>query len=207
VKAAQNPPVVCTKYLHDAITGRSAHEHIYPILEEIFGEDGYFEHARPPCKYFTGEIKDVQCHSKRTGNSWIRHDKVKADCDPCECKHPPNDYPACSPELNPAELAQNHLKYHVLPELLQEEGIEWKGSVREKMDICVEPLPNSTRTCLGLRKRLIPFAENASGLLTMKEQFGKSKRFGFCKFLFCVFARKKKEKKIHEIHFFVCATS
>ena len=131
---AADPPVLCTKFLHDAVTGRSSHEPIYPVLEEIFGKNGFFENAHPPCKFLTGEVKIVKCRSKKTGKEWDRRYKVKADCDPCECKHS-NDYPAFSPELNPAELAQNHLKYNVLPELLREEGIEWSGSVEEKMDI------------------------------------------------------------------------
>jgi hypothetical protein len=48
-----------------------------------------------------------------------------AFCDPCECKFSPNDN---LPELNPAELAQNHLKHNVLPALLKDEGIEWTGT-------------------------------------------------------------------------------
>ena len=130
-----NPPVECTMYLYDAVTGRSSHAKLYPVLEEIFGPGGYFQHAFPPCKRWTGERKPVKCRRKSDGKEWIRQDKVMEFCDPCECKHPLQNLPASSPELNPAELGQNHLKYYVVPELLKEEGIEWKGSVSDKMEI------------------------------------------------------------------------
>jgi hypothetical protein len=128
------PPVVCSLFLHDAVSGRAAHEPLYDTLESIFGIDGFLEHAPPPCKFDTGRIRDVPCVSKN-GNPYTRHDKVKEDCDPCQCDFAWEHYPSSSPELNPAENAQNMLKHNVIPDLLKEDGIEWTGSVQNKINI------------------------------------------------------------------------
>ena len=117
------------------------------------------KHSPPPCKTDTGEVK--------CSESGFRRDKVMKHCDPCECKHSPNDLPASSPELNPAELAQNHLKYHVLPELMREEGIEWKGNADDKMAILTRAIQKFDadkewfkKTFASLRKRYKWIADN-----------------------------------------------
>jgi hypothetical protein len=80
--------------------------------------------VHPPCNYDTGEVKHVQGKPQKDRKEWIRRYKVMAFCDLCECKFSSNDYLAASPELNPAELAQNRQKHNVLPALFQNEGIE-----------------------------------------------------------------------------------
>jgi hypothetical protein len=40
----------------------------------------------------------------------IEMSKLLEYCDPCDCKFAPEDYPTSSPELNPAENAQNQLR-------------------------------------------------------------------------------------------------
>jgi hypothetical protein len=74
-----DPTVVCTKNLHDAVSRRNAHEPIYPVpvLAEIFGPDGYFDHApsvqESGCRCDTGEVKVVKY---RREEHWGRMDSA-----------------------------------------------------------------------------------------------------------------------------------
>jgi hypothetical protein len=63
----EDPPILCTKYLQDAVAGRQVHEHIYPALASVFGDSGFFEHAPRSCTFYTGETKLINCRRKDTG--------------------------------------------------------------------------------------------------------------------------------------------
>ena len=56
----RRPSVVCSKYLHDAVSGRGGQP--YDVLESIFGKDCYCENAHPPCKVYTGEVRMIDVH-------------------------------------------------------------------------------------------------------------------------------------------------
>jgi hypothetical protein len=98
----------CSKYLHDGVGERVSHP--YETLKSVLGPNHYFERAEQPRKFETGEKKVIDAHGLATGRvGHQRRHKVKKPCNPCECKFSPNDFAAASPELNPAENAQNQL--------------------------------------------------------------------------------------------------
>jgi hypothetical protein len=129
----KRPPVRFSSYLHDAVSGRSAHDKIYGTLRSIFGRGRFCKHSQPPCKRDTGRVERIPVRRKGSNEIWYhRNKKVLVDCDPCECKFAPDDYPTSSPELNPAENAQNQLR-QVVREALCSGEIKWKGNSRAKM--------------------------------------------------------------------------
>ena len=85
-------------------------------------------------------------------------------------------YPASSPELNPAENAQNMLKHTVIPDLLKREGIEWDGNAKNKMSIVTRAIdtlsdgvtyPNYFKNLFNsLKRRYRWVADNNGKLLT-----------------------------------------
>ena len=65
----------------------------------------------------------------------MRH-RVQKHCDTCECKFEPKDFPALSPELNPAENAQNQLRKVVQDLCGEPDSPSWiHSNLWGKMDI------------------------------------------------------------------------
>jgi hypothetical protein len=66
---------------------------------------------------------------------------VQKHCEPCECKFAFEHFPALSPELNPAENAQNHLRKVVHDLCSEDDCPSWiHSNTYGKMDILKEAI-------------------------------------------------------------------
>jgi hypothetical protein len=127
------------------------------LWNSIFGSGGCFKHSAQPCKLDTCRKRKGDCHSKQTGEFlYQRNITVWEYCDPCECGCHADDFPTSSPDLNPAENAQNHLRQVVRKMCSENNRFTWTGNRRDKMKVLREAYWQNLR---GLLKMMGNFTE------------------------------------------------